>query len=126
MWYLGRMRFLTQPGIRAPVAETLRCQLPASIGTCVLPAFVCAIPHEAFMLKTKSCMEVVQATKLRVICARDLEQTRKLNGQWYQLSKTSYFSETKITFLGSWAMHVGTCGQYNAGQRASASSRKCT
>ncbi|KAK8775029.1 hypothetical protein V5799_010438 [Amblyomma americanum] len=39
-------------------------------------------------LKTKSCMEVVQATKLRVIFARDLEQAGKLvDGQWYSLSK---------------------------------------
>ncbi|XP_077506827.1 solute carrier family 22 member 4-like isoform X4 [Amblyomma americanum] len=77
------------------------------------------------MLKTKSCMEVVQATKLRVICASDLEQAEKLaDGQWYSLSKASFFSKTKTTFLGSWAMYLGTCGQDNAGQHASARSKK--
>ncbi|KAK8768595.1 hypothetical protein V5799_014941 [Amblyomma americanum] len=37
-------------------------------------------------------MEVVQATKLRAICACDLEQAGKfVNGQWYSLSKASLF-----------------------------------
>ncbi|KAK8756324.1 hypothetical protein V5799_000980 [Amblyomma americanum] len=69
-----------------------RCQQPASIGPCVLPAFGFVISPDPFMLKTKSCMEVVQATKLRVICARELEQAGKLvDGQWYSLSKASFF-----------------------------------
>ncbi|KAK8770667.1 hypothetical protein V5799_012868 [Amblyomma americanum] len=34
------------------------------------------------------------------------------------------FSPTQTTFLVSWAMYLGTCGQDNAGQRASASSKK--
>ncbi|XP_077484744.1 uncharacterized protein LOC144094697 [Amblyomma americanum] len=116
------------PTHRPPFAEftsVLCCQRPASIGPCVLPAFGCVIPPDPFMLKTKSCMEVVQATKLRVIFARDLEQAGKLvDGQWYSLSKASFFSKTKTIFLGSWAMYLGTCGQDNAGQHASASSKK--
>ncbi|KAK8775951.1 hypothetical protein V5799_030704 [Amblyomma americanum] len=109
----------------AALTSVLCCQRPASIGPCVLPAFGCVILPDPFMLKTKSCMEVVQATKLRVICARDLEQAGKLaDGQWYSLSKASFFSKTKTTFLGSWAMYLGTCGQDNAGQHASASSKK--
>ncbi|XP_077504819.1 uncharacterized protein LOC144114755 [Amblyomma americanum] len=109
------------------LTSVLCCQLPASIGPCVLPAFGCVIPPEPFMLKAKSCMEVLQATKLRVICARDLEQAGKLvNGQWYSLSKASFFSETKTTFLGSWAIYLGTCGQDNARQHASANSKKST
>ncbi|XP_077507390.1 uncharacterized protein LOC144118165 [Amblyomma americanum] len=104
-----------------------RCQLPASIGPCVVPAFACVIPPDLFMLKTKSCIEVVQATKLRVICARDLEHAGKLvDGQWYSLSKASFFSKTKTTSLGSWAMYLETCGQDNAEQGASASSKKST
>ncbi|XP_077508049.1 uncharacterized protein LOC144119255 isoform X2 [Amblyomma americanum] len=103
----------------AALTSVLCCQRPASIGPCVLPAFGCVIPPDPFMLKTKSCMEVVQATKLRVIFARDLEQAGKLvDGQWYSLTKT------KTIFLGSWAMYLGTCGQDNAGQHASASSKK--
>ncbi|XP_077492613.1 uncharacterized protein LOC144103796 isoform X2 [Amblyomma americanum] len=103
----------------AALTSVLCCQRPASIGPCVLPAFDCVIPPDPFMLKTKSCMEVVQATKLRVIFARDLEQAGKLvDGQWYSLTKT------KTIFLGSWAMYLGTCGQDNAGQHASASSKK--
>ncbi|XP_077511813.1 uncharacterized protein LOC144122133 [Amblyomma americanum] len=103
------------------------CQRPAYIGPCVLPAFGCVIPPDPFMLKTKSCMEVVQATKLRVIFARDLKQARKImDGQWYSLSKANFFSKTKTIFLGSWAMYLGTCGQDNTGQHASASSKKST
>ncbi|XP_077507353.1 uncharacterized protein LOC144117177 [Amblyomma americanum] len=79
------------PTYRPPFAaltSVLCCQRPASIGPCVLPAFGCVIPPDPFMLKTKSCMEVVQATKLRVIFARDLEQAGKLvDDQWYSLSK---------------------------------------
>ncbi|XP_077520315.1 uncharacterized protein LOC144130203 isoform X2 [Amblyomma americanum] len=111
-----------EPTHRPPftlLTSVLCCQLPASIGPCVLPAFGCVIPLDPFILKTKSCMEVVQATKLRVICARDLEQAEKLvDGQWYSLTKK------KTTFLGSWAMYLGTCGQDNARQRASASLKK--
>ncbi|XP_077519414.1 uncharacterized protein LOC144129272 [Amblyomma americanum] len=107
------------------LTSVLCCQRLASIGPCVLPAFGCVIPPDLFMLKTKSCMEVVQATKLRIIFARDLEQAGKLvDGQWYSLSKASFFSKTKTIFLGSWAMHLGTCGQDNAGQHTSASSKK--
>ncbi|XP_077516808.1 proton-coupled zinc antiporter SLC30A1-like isoform X3 [Amblyomma americanum] len=87
--------------------------------TTIQPEFV---QLEGQQLKS---MEVVQATKLRVICARDLEQAGKLvDGQWYSLSKAKFFSKTKNTFLGSWAMYLGTCGQDNAGQRASASLKK--
>ncbi|XP_077523864.1 uncharacterized protein LOC144134946 [Amblyomma americanum] len=76
----------------AALTSVLCCQRPASIGPCVLPAFGCVIPPDPFMLKTKNCMEVVQATKLRVIFARDLEQAGKLvDGQWYSLSKASFF-----------------------------------
>ncbi|XP_077485406.1 uncharacterized protein LOC144095604 [Amblyomma americanum] len=111
----------------ATLTSVLCCQRPASIGPCGLPAFGCVIPPDPFMLKTKSCMEVVQATKLRVIFARDLEQAGKLvDGQWYSLSKASFFSKTKTIFLGSWAMYLGTCGQGNAGQHASASLKKST
>ncbi|XP_077495518.1 uncharacterized protein LOC144106545 isoform X3 [Amblyomma americanum] len=97
----------------AALTSVLCCQWPASIGPCVLPAFGCVIPPDPFMLKTKSHMEVVQATKLRVIFARDLEQAGKLVD-----------AKTKTIFLGSWAMYLGTCGQDNAGQHASASSKK--
>ncbi|KAK8764887.1 hypothetical protein V5799_032504 [Amblyomma americanum] len=70
----------------------LCCQLPASIGPCVIPAFGCVIPPESFMLKTKDCVEVVQATKLRAIGASDQEQAGKfVNGQRVSLSTASFF-----------------------------------
>ncbi|XP_077516817.1 uncharacterized protein LOC144127783 isoform X12 [Amblyomma americanum] len=54
--------------------------------TTIQPEFV---QLEGQQLKS---MEVVQATKLRVICARDLEQAGKLvDGQWYSLSKAKFF-----------------------------------
>ncbi|XP_077483390.1 uncharacterized protein LOC144093677 isoform X1 [Amblyomma americanum] len=74
------------------LACVLCCQLPASVGPCVLPAFGCVIPPEPFMLKTKGCMEVVQATKLRAIGASDQEQAGKfVNGQRVSLSTASFF-----------------------------------
>ncbi|KAK8786908.1 hypothetical protein V5799_023318 [Amblyomma americanum] len=103
------------PTHRPPITEltsVLCCQLPASIGPCVVPAFACVIPPDLFMV---------------VILFQDLEQAGKLvDGQWYSLSKASFFSKKKTTFLGSWAMYLGTCGEDNAGQGASASSKKST
>ncbi|XP_077483392.1 uncharacterized protein LOC144093677 isoform X3 [Amblyomma americanum] len=79
------------------LACVLCCQLPASVGPCVLPAFGCVIPPEPFMLKTKGCMEVVQATKLRAIGASDQEQAGKfVNGQRVSLSTASFFYAARM------------------------------
>ncbi|XP_077483385.1 uncharacterized protein LOC144093669 [Amblyomma americanum] len=160
----------------------LCCQLPASIGPCVVPAFGCVIPPESFMvlpvptlelqtlriygpedlhplpasttmtdtqpqpvstvpaavvcsgpvrqrdpaifsgtddtgvedwlasyecLKTKGCMEVVQATKLRAIGASDQEQAGKfVNGQRVSLSTASFFwGRLQLAGVGEWRDH---------------------